>query len=496
MRKFVALARVSSREQEREGFSLDVQVDVLRQYAERREGEIVKLFRVAETATKRDERKTFRELIEYVRANSRKLDGLLVYKLDRATRNLQDYALLEEVESDYGVPLIAVSQPTDNTPSGRLQRRIQASFAAYQTEQQGQDVREGLERRVKNGWFVTVAPFGYRNVRVDGRSTVEIDPDHGPKVQRIFDLYAYHGHTLDSLRDTLFAEGVIYKPSQPRFTRSHLHSILNHRAYSGDVPYHGDWLPGQHEPLIDRGTWQRVQTMLNQHVYRSHELPFAGELTECGHCGHPITGEAKTKRTKNGEKTYTYYRCARYNVDGHPRIRLPERELDEQMLTLLGQLRIEDDRFRQWFTNVLRARAKDDQQATRDRIDALNEQLRRVRQQLDRLIDLRVSDEIDEGTFSRKQTELRDQEAELRLQIEPSDKGRHELADLAVKAFELSQSLAEKWLDADHAVKRQILEIVCLNFRLDGASLVPEWRKPFDVLAEKPSVSSSRGDRI
>ena len=65
MKHFVALARVSTREQEREGFSLYVQEDALRTYAQRHDGSIVKLYRIAETATRRDERKTFRELITY-----------------------------------------------------------------------------------------------------------------------------------------------------------------------------------------------------------------------------------------------------------------------------------------------------------------------------------------------------------------------------------------------------------------------------------------------
>ena len=80
MKRFVAIARVSSREQEREGFSLEVQEDALRGYATRERGEVVKLFRIAETASKADERKTFRELVRYAKKNSAKLDGLLFYR--------------------------------------------------------------------------------------------------------------------------------------------------------------------------------------------------------------------------------------------------------------------------------------------------------------------------------------------------------------------------------------------------------------------------------
>ena len=94
-KRYVALARVSSREQEREGFSLDIQVDALLQYADRNNGEIIRLFRIAETASKFDERTAFKELMAFAKKNSHKLDGLLFYKVDRAARNLFDYVELE-----------------------------------------------------------------------------------------------------------------------------------------------------------------------------------------------------------------------------------------------------------------------------------------------------------------------------------------------------------------------------------------------------------------
>ena len=143
-KRFIGFARVSSREQEREGFSLDVQESGLLREAERRGGEVVKLFRVAETATRRDERTTFREMLAYAKKHGDQIDGIIVYKLDRAARNLKDYMALEDME-EQGLALVVVTQPTENTPAGRMMRRTLANFAAFQTEQQSLDVREGQE---------------------------------------------------------------------------------------------------------------------------------------------------------------------------------------------------------------------------------------------------------------------------------------------------------------------------------------------------------------
>lgn len=485
-KRFVALARVSSREQEREGFSLDVQEDALRAYATRHDGEVVRMFRIAETASKHDERKTFKELLTFAKANSRRIDGLLFYKVDRAARNLFDYVELERLESECDIQFISVSQPTENTPAGRMQRRMLASMASFYTEQQSLDVREGLARRIQNGLFPNNPPYGYRNVRINGRGVVEVHPENSALVRRAFELYAFHGHTIDSLRQALFAEGIRYTPSMPKMSRSELHRILTNRSYLGEIKHKGNWFPGTHEPLVDRPTWDRVQKILGQKIYRSHEMVYASELIQCGHCGSPITGELKTKKTKNGDRQYIYYRCTQYHKGDHPRTRLTEGEIDAQILALFDSLRVGDNEFRQTFTEQLRQATNWDQDHSIERCKAVEKKLASVREQQKRLLNLRLFEEIDAGTYATKSQELRDQEADLKDQIDTADRSRHEIIDTAIKAFELSQDLRTKWFAADQAAKRRILEIICLNWTLDGVSLVPTMRKPFDLLAEGP----------
>ena len=496
VKQYLGLAHVSSREQEREGFSLEVQEDALQRYAAQQGGQIAKLFRIAETATKPDERRIFKELLAYAKKHAAQLAGVLFFKVDRAARNLFDYVELERLEAEYGLPVIYITQSTENTPAGRIMRRTLANMASFYTEQQSLDVRDGLRRRVENGLFVSTAPYGYQNVRVDGRSVVKIEPIEAAKVRRIYELYAFHGHTLDSVQNQLFQERTCYTAAVRRFSRSKLHDILTDRAYIGEVMYQGQWYPGTHEPLINRTTWNQVQARLGGHQNQSHELVFAGNLITCDHCGHVVTGEHKTKQTRKGKRTYTYYRCARYNQDDHPRIRLPEEKLDAQVLQLFEKIRIQDEKMRDWFERVLRARARQNQDDRQARTSELSRQLAVLRNQQDRLLNLRLLDEIDESTFASKSTELRDQIADLSQQIASADRNHAEQGELAVKTFELSQRLQEKWLTADMATKRQLLQIVCLNFSLKGASLVPTIRKPFDILAEGLVLNNSRGDWI
>ena len=103
------------------------------------------------------------------------------------------------MESEFGVQFISVAQPTENTPAGRMQHRMLASMASFYTEQQSIDVKGGIERRVESGLFPSRAPFGYRNVRIDGRSIVQVHPENAAWIRRIFELDGYHSETLDTL---------------------------------------------------------------------------------------------------------------------------------------------------------------------------------------------------------------------------------------------------------------------------------------------------------
>jgi site-specific DNA recombinase len=169
--------------------------------------------------------------------------------------------------------------------------------------------------------------------------------------------------------------------------------------------------------------------------------------------------------------------------------------VDEQILALLARLK-QPDAVREWFADMLRLWIQDEQQGSRSAADDIQRELTNLRTQQDRLSNLRLLDEIESDTFGTKNTELRDRIATLTLQLEASHRQRDEYADIAQKVFELSQSLPERWVGAEYAEKRQILEMLCLNFSLDGATLVPTMRSPFDLLIEGRLVSSSRGDRI
>lgn len=106
--------------------------------------------------------------------------------------------------------------------------------------------------------------------------------------------------------------------------------------------------PGTHKPLVDRVNWDMVQVLLGEKVYRSHELTYASGLILCNHFNSVITGVSVVK--KSTVKEYVNYRCSQHTAPGHPRIRLSEEEIDQQMMSFFNKMQVENNDVREWFT--------------------------------------------------------------------------------------------------------------------------------------------------
>ena len=109
---------------------------------------------------------------------------------------------------------------------------------------------------------------------------------------------------------------------------------------------------------------------------------------------------------------------------------------------------------------------------------------------------MRIAADVDQETFARKQTELRDRLASITLQLEAVDRSRSELADVTIKVLEFSRALPEQCPTADYGTERRILEASAPNRGLHDGSLFRQMKKPFDVLAEGLLVPSSRAGGI
>ena len=197
------------------------------------------------------------------------VDIVVVYKIDRLTRSLADFAKMVEIFDAKAVSFVSVTQQFNTTTSmGRLTLNVLLSFAQFEREVTAERIRDKIAASRKKGmWMGGLPPLGYDA----WAKKLVINPEEATQVRRLFEAYL----ELGSIRDLVAwarAEGIATKvrrkadggiPSGGRpFSRGNLHAMLNYRAYIGEVTHRGNTYPGEQEPILPRDLWDRVQARL------------------------------------------------------------------------------------------------------------------------------------------------------------------------------------------------------------------------------------------
>lgn len=207
-----------------------------------------------------------------------KVDVVVVYKVDRLTRSLADFAKIVERFDAHGVSFVSVTQSFNTTTSmGRLTLNVLLSFAQFEREVGAERVRDKIAASKKKGiWMGGGVPFGYR---VENRKLL-IHGGEAARVRQIFQLYLDAG-SLHALLPELRARGIRtalrHKSTgaitgNRDFTLGGLSHILRNRTYLGELPHKGSWNPGEHEPLIEPALFEAVQRRLTLQLVAKRSL--------------------------------------------------------------------------------------------------------------------------------------------------------------------------------------------------------------------------------
>jgi site-specific DNA recombinase len=244
------------------------------------------------------ERPALERLIADIEAG--KVDVIVVYKVDRLTRALSDFAKLVDVFDRRGVSFVSITQQFNTTSSmGRLTLNVLLSFAQFEREVIGERVRDKIAASKKKGmWMGGNVPLGYD---ADERTLV-INPAEAETVRRIFALYRELGcvrrvkEEADRLRlrtNCRTAANGTERGGKP-FSRGHLYTLLSNPTYTGQIVHKGQLHPGQHPALIDDASWSIVRDQLaantRDHRHRAKAAEpslLAGLLVDARGSGSP-----------------------------------------------------------------------------------------------------------------------------------------------------------------------------------------------------------------
>ena len=238
------------------------------------------------------------------------VDCVLVYKIDRLTRNPRDFYTLVELFGRHNVSFISVTQHFDtSTPMGRLLRNILLEFAQFEREMTAERTRDKTQQRAQKGfWIGGKPPFGYR--LADGR--LRVDEGEAKVVQLMFGHLAVT-ESLAKVRHELNARG--YKTrSGKSWSKTSIDNTVRNPVHIGKIRYRDQIFPGQHEPIIEVELFDKVQSLhrSERHVTTRTKRTFLLRgLLRCQECGSMMTPHYTKKKAKTGYHLYFYYRCSK-----------------------------------------------------------------------------------------------------------------------------------------------------------------------------------------
>jgi site-specific DNA recombinase len=286
------------------------------------------------------DRPALKRLLDDVQGN--RIDTIVVYKVDRLTRSLADFAKIVEALDARGVSFVSVTQQFNTTSSmGRLTLNVLLSFAQFEREVTGERIRDKIAASKRKGmWMGGTVPLGY-----DSRDRkLMVNPEEARVVRKLFGLYLEAG-CVSRLKTRLDQRGIKSKvrisaagnrSGGTSYSRGALYQILKNRIYLGEIPHRSQSYPGQHEAIIPREVWDRVQAKLSSDnqgrkngVAANSSSLLVGLLKDAeGNCFTP-------SHTVKSGKRYRYYVCQSVirNPGGTHRgpTRLPAHEIESQV---------------------------------------------------------------------------------------------------------------------------------------------------------------------
>ena len=405
--RVVSYARVSSDSQDVD-LSISAQLRALRDYAAKNGHDIVKEFIDEAESGRTAARPAFKEMIALARGKEPPFSAILVWKLNRFSRNRVDSVTYKALLKKRGIRVISITEPLEENPSGRLLEGVLESIDEFYSANLGQDIKRGLREAASRGFFVGGRPPpGLHKVPVkDGpktRYTLEPDADDSSAVkmvQRMFDLAGKDVGTKD-IAKALNRDGALTAGGH-RWGKTTVHKILTNEAYCGTLvlggrPGHVAARSGETPvrvanawpALIDKDIFASVQAKMaakRPRVLHPRTVPSFYLLSGLLYCS---CGSAMIGRSAKSHRHY-YYTCNRQfkqGTNGCGAKALPKERLERFVIEQIKSRVLNDD----WLEELVRlvnVELDASHSAYRERLDAIDAELADARVRLTRLYDV------------------------------------------------------------------------------------------------------------
>ncbi len=407
--------------------------------------------------------------------------GVVIHKIDRSARNLKDWADLGEM-IDQGIEVRFANESLDlNSRGGRLSADIQAVVAADYIRNLREEAKKGIYGRLKQGFYPLRAPIGYLDNGAAKPKT--IDPMKGPLVKTAFHLYATGRWSIPTLIDEMERRG-LRNLGGKRVTRNGMHTILRNPFYTGVMRIYasGETYVGNHEALITRSMFQRVQDILHGRVGTRvyvHDFLFRRTI-KCATCGYSLIGER--------QKGIVYYRCHKKTCR---KVLIREDAFVESLEEHLKTIEFKKDEkayLKDRLATLKESWVKDREAA----IQAVTMRSEQVTERLNRLTDAYLDQALDKEMFEDRKAALISEKRALEDKRRDYEENRGSIPEAIENCVELAGNAYSLYRSAAPEKKRELFRTLMSNCTIRERSLEFTWQTPFREIASREKSEDCR----
>ncbi len=484
--KSVYLCRVSSKEQEQEGYSLSSQERLLSEYGDRKGLIKTKVFSFAESASQKKLRKIFDEMMAYVKKQDIKI--IVCEKADRFTRNLRDlmgiyYWFEEDEERQLHLVKDSLILHKNSKSQEKLNMDLKVVIAKNMVDNLSEEVKKGQKEKIERGWTPGSPPLGYKAVEFEGKIIHVKDDKYADVVTRMLNLYASGNYSVERLSQFMFEDGLRSKKGC-RILASRVHGYLTNPYYYGKIEWKGQISQGKQKPLIDKDTYDKIQNLLTNRCtpkQSKHSYLFKG-LIHCEECHGTITWEK--------HKGILYGHCHHYH-DCKQTVWVKEYQVEDQLKLALKLLQIKNKRIRGWIYKAILESHEFQIQYHRKVLATLILQKDQKAKQLSELVDMRTSHEVDKDEYNTKRTKYKAEEEKLQNAINKQRKYEEKYIKLGIQFFEISQRAKDKYEKLFPDKKRMLMNLIYSSITLNQGKVTFTYSRAFQILAKAVVATNS-----
>jgi len=491
--KLAIYIRVSTEDQAKEGYSLEVQKEYLESFAKREGIEVFKIYQDDGISGYSTERPALKELLKV--AKEKKFDLVLVYKIDRFSRNLKDLLNLVDELSTYGVGFKSATEPFDTTTSaGKLMFQQLGSFAEFERNRIAERVFPGMVKGVQRGnWQgARYAPYGYAYNKE--KKLLEIGEEESKVVKLIYTMFLCD-KSIRSITEYLTRKGYRNRKGNI-FSTKLIGDILKNRIYTGKLVWNAHFYDktqktkkgyryiknppekviisqGKHQPIISEEDFELVQEKLKarrvERRKKVNDYPLSG-LLYCAKCNHKYLGISSISNHRTGVKKRWYrcmgpyrsfIRCKNKSVKAQE----IESEVEEILETLLKNDKLKTSR---WM-NVTPANFPSFAESAKTDLEKIKNRLQNNLTKQSKLTDAYLENLLSEELYKQKNEGLRQEEEELKKLIalqEVRDIERERSKDYLNRVEEFISGYDPNKKEIDSLTKKLMLNLLFKNIKI------------------------------